>query len=876
MVPITEEVLLEEKMGGIPDGDNNESPDGLCRMKMVEVDGVRMSLSACLRQTLTSELASESSRIRRYRGQTKAGTDIIDEELVDHGDADYVRAAEHPIATIVCATVNCAKCFALIVFSPESFLVEGEKSSVSQITKDQFKGMTRVKGKIIFIHSSEEEISWKIQARSLLEIEVYAKDSSLINPAMRTIMTAAPEFYISRQDAHAVLEKLCLGYKDTVLPDLSKHATQVPYTYDKKPILYSMIDDVNIVLSSRVSNAGKRAEKIDVTCFIKGCTERFDVKKLRHHVSWHIFHDQDLVTKVCPVPVSKLCSICGTSKASTYTEAPENCCSLYLRKKGRTWNFEFKCCKVKSFSIGYKAALKSVKSAPSTNVPIECPICSAGGGMKQEIPKYNFLQHWEDHHKTLEMSEELKDSITIDDTEIENLKEFKYGKTGTGKKKAKYKRSTAKKDMHMNDTPIKDTPKKNTGKGTGTYRHETTSGNIKKIVPFRQVCESSKLVLANVFEESTKQNVQEDEHILLLQNMSKEIKDKAIDIIKSAVRYGNKSDIWEFQYRYLDKVVKLDSIARLHGTTFINDEVMDMLVKVINTRNANRISTDSSYPKRIVVNSYFGTGLSGQNLPSQKVNGPFLEMSDDDVLFIKVNADKFMLGTHKYPGNWEKTLHSNAHKGSCTLVDLATNQRLDTVVFQMNIAEYHWFFITINFMTERIVAYDSMISSVLKDGSMEHLVPYGEGEDVFACLSDTKLGDINEEILESLCRSVGINSASDKTNTLRNLMRPMMVQLLYKFLQSENNRTESKQRKLDLKDWSLVLSSDMPQQNPVRNACGLFTTAGCDIISSGGDVSLLKSKASILEKQGRECLAAICCLTKGEKEEIKAVGISTN
>jgi len=68
----------------------------------------------------------------------------------------------------------------------------------------------------------------------------------------------------------------------------------------------------------------------------------------------------------------------------------------------------------------------------------------------------------------------------------------------------------------------------------------------------------------------------------------------------------------------------------------------------------------------------------------------------------------------------------------------------------------------------------------------------------------------------------------------------------------------------------------MPQQNPVRNVCGLFTTAGCDIMWSGGDVSLLKSKAFILEKQGRQCLAAICCLTKGEKEVIKAVGISTN
>lgn len=62
-----------------------------------------------------------------------------------------------------------------------------------------------------------------------------------------------------------------------------------------------------------------------------------------------------------------------------------------------------------------------------------------------------------------------------------------------------------------------------------------------------------------------------------------------------------------------------------------------------------------------------------------------------------------------------------------------------------------------------------------------------------------------------------------------------MVHLLYNFFQSGNDRKRPKQRMLDLKDWNLVLSSDMPQENPGSNACGLFTTAGCDIVSSGRD-----------------------------------------
>jgi len=83
---------------------------------------------------------------------------------------------------------------------------------------------------------------------------------------------------------------------------------------------------------------------------------------------------------------------------------------------------------------------------------------------------------------------------------------------------------------------------------------------------------------------------------------------------------------------------------------------------------------------------------------------------------------------------------------------------------------------------------------------------------------------------------VDVLGASSKISTVNacsafRLIRPIMVHLFYKFFQSENDRTQPKQRKLGLKDWSLVLSPDMPQQNPGSNVCSLFTIAGCDIIT---------------------------------------------
>lgn len=56
-------------------------------------------------------------------------------------------------------------------------------------------------------------------------------------------------------------------------------------------------------------------------------------------------------------------------------------------------------------------------------------------------------------------------------------------------------------------------------------------------------------------------------------------------------------------------------------------------------------------------------------------------------------------------------------------------------------------------------------------------------------------------------------------------------------------------------EWRLVLSTDMPQQGPGTNACGLFTTVGSDMLSSGGDLSMIDKE--MLERNGRVNMAAV-------------------
>ena len=125
-----------------------------------------------------------------------------------------------------------------------------------------------------------------------------------------------------------------------------------------------------------------------------------------------------------------------------------------------------------------------------------------------------------------------------------------------------------------------------------------------------------------------------------------------------------------------------------------------------------------------------------------------------------------------------------------------------------------------------------------------------------------RLGDLMESNLLPLCEMVGICVGRNKTETLHRLMCPMIAQELFHFVSLENERTKV-ENQVDISKWKLFLSPDFPQQNPGTNACTLFTSAGSDILSSGGDVSMIDG--TTLEEQGWQKMAEMCCLEYGQK-----------
>ena len=158
----------------------------MCK-KTFEVNGKQMSAGACLRHALKIESASETSRVSRYQGKVRSGTAVQD--VNDHFSdiADLIRASEDPIATIVVTKSKQGQYLALAIVSPDSFILQARPQPVTEISPNDFKGRTKISGKLIPVTASSEEISWNIQAKSMITIEFYATNSTLLNPKYRVI-----------------------------------------------------------------------------------------------------------------------------------------------------------------------------------------------------------------------------------------------------------------------------------------------------------------------------------------------------------------------------------------------------------------------------------------------------------------------------------------------------------------------------------------------------------------------------------------------------------------------------------------------------------------------------------------------------------------
>ncbi|GFH61424.1 predicted protein [Chaetoceros tenuissimus] len=144
---------------------------------------------------------------------------------------------------------------------------------------------------------------------------------------------------------------------------------------------------------------------------------------------------------------------------------------------------------------------------------------------------------------------------------------------------------------------------------------------------------------------------------------------------------------------------------------------------------------------------------------------------------------------------------------------------------------------------------------------------------VFDEIKGKTLDQLEVGLITSLCTQLGVKTDRNLTTMLNSLMRPLVSQQVLCVLQEENERTVD-DRKINLQEWELILSSKLPQQGSGNN-CALYTAAVCDILSTEGSIDAIKDRVSKLEIDGRLKMASICCIEYGieKNQPDKTVGM---
>ncbi|KIK78312.1 hypothetical protein PAXRUDRAFT_78871, partial [Paxillus rubicundulus Ve08.2h10] len=129
------------------------------------------------------------------------------------------------------------------------------------------------------------------------------------------------------------------------------------------------------------------------------CEKTVKHKALRSHMGGHILQAQMGISEDdINVPVSMVdpCGFCGQSGHP-----------VWLVKEGRKRTFQpsSSCPFSIIFSIG--AAANSMKTSPSTNAPIRCPLCPSSSSDCSTVWKYNMAHHISTVHSGLNPNQPL-------------------------------------------------------------------------------------------------------------------------------------------------------------------------------------------------------------------------------------------------------------------------------------------------------------------------------------------------------------------------------------------------------------------------------------------------------------------------------------
>ena len=839
-----EDVLLEERIGGIPENSETFQQPNV-KMKTFDCNGVQMSAAACLRHVLKKELRTETSRISRYMNKAKSGT-MVNEDYIETKRNDLIRVSESPFATIAISKVNKEKCFTFCILATEEFTYSGNK--VSELSTEKLEGKTKIGGKIVYVKVANDQIIWDVEARSVDKLEVLAEYSTVINPDLfEREEDGKLLFRLSLESAKTVFENLlerfeCMENQPT-LPDISNKATKIPYKQEKDRVLYKELPSDKIISSSRAIGTETREQNQTVKCAI--CNEDFNLTKIRHHVASHILHDTSLDEKLKSKSLEKdeLCCMCGMSKALPYSPSPDDGCALWQEKENKTWKVNYICQNVPQHPFGVKIGLKSNDNGPSTNIPIPCPICCEETVVNDDngkmllkrkaicYPKYNFTRHWENHHanRKIEDFEGYKELIDVSDEEKNRLK---------GKRFATFLKT-----------------KRKSSKGTPMLVKaiKTHPGQLAANSSVHSIGEGERL---------------QNTSVLILKDLPEENRKKCVEILMQALKKRKEHSEW---YERDSHKISYRALATLNGITLISDELLGFYTFIINERNIRSIQTKKDSLKIFVVNSFFFDQRLGIGKPKsitddgepKRITGNFLGIPEDEVIFLQENIDHFQERKQtKTIAKWIKALHPDRETSSITLVEAFSTHLIDGVVFQVNITGYHYYTVFLDAQKKQIVTYDSLAGNFLEDTNKDQIIP--KSPIVLEKIKGKTLDQLEVGLVTSLCKQMGIKIANSLTDMLNNLMRPLVAQQVLCVLRDEYERTEDN-RKLDLQEWALILSSELPRQGSGNN-CALYTAAVSDILSTEGSIDAIKDQVRKLENDGRLKMASICCIENGKEK----------
>ncbi len=398
-------------------------------------------------------------------------------------------------------------------------------------------------------------------------------------------------------------------------------------------------------------------------------------------------------------------------------------------------------------------------------------------------------------------------------------------------------------------------PKKANLKATDTSKSD--DNNKRKSSVDNQPNDSSKRRVTQ--DESSYSSTSATSNFLLHHKISDEDMAIATNLIENATAEGASA----IQYKYQNQSVSNKSLKGLHGKSFINDEVMNMIRHVMNNKHQHKMKKDRDLNRSFLVPSSFVDSLLGSHRGKTAPKGDFLGVSSTTNIFsssLKVAADKLIkkLGMKSWIQKFDKSLINSPN----FIFKMVHKRKLDTILFQVNIPEYHWFIVEVNFGKRVIVTYCSLIHDVLQDKFKDATIPLPHNLCIYGALRDRNADSMDyATYLSVLCNEIGIRPGNNAGHALKNLYRPLVMQEVYSFLCSMNDTTEFAYR-INMQKWSLILDCSTPQQTIGSNACALYCTALSEMLLSR--YSVLEIDTACLETYGRFNMALICCKEYGK------------